>query len=94
METGAGSFSAHVTDPLLPSNEGCWKFESADGCLQVSKINEVDCELTIQGLTALVFGTHDLQDFPLRGWGDPTPEIQAVMRTMFPPCSPFLHEIF
>src|SRR5512139_707450 len=32
METGAGSFSAHVTDPLLPSNEGCWKFESADGC--------------------------------------------------------------
>ena len=94
MEAGAGSFSAHVTDPLLPSNEDYWKFESVDGCLHISKTNDVDCDLNIQGLTALVFGTHDPQDFSLRGWGDLTPEIQAVMRTMFPPRLPFLHEVF
>jgi predicted acetyltransferase len=91
---GAGSFSARVTDPLLHFNEGDWKFESIDGCLQVSKTNEVDCELTIQGLTALVFGTHDPQDFPIRGWGNPRSEIQIVMRSMFPPRIPFLHEVF
>jgi hypothetical protein len=54
----------------------------------------VDCELTIQGLTALVLGTHDPQDFHLRGWGNPRPEIQAVMRAMFSQRMPFLHEIF
>jgi predicted acetyltransferase len=94
METGSGSFSALITDPLLHFNEGNWKFESIGGCLQVSRAEEADCELTIQGLTALVFGTHDPQDFSLRGWGDPTPEIQAVMRSMFPPRITFLHENF
>jgi predicted acetyltransferase len=94
METGAGSFSAHITDPLIPSNEGNWKFGSVDGCLQVSKTNDVDCELTIQGLTALVFGTHNPLDFSIRGWGNPQPGTQAVMRTMFPPRIPFLHENF
>jgi predicted acetyltransferase len=94
METGAGIFSAHITDPLLPSNEGNWKFKTVNGCLQVTKTDAIDCELAIHGLTALVFGTHDPQDFPLRGWGNPRPEIQAVMRTMFPLRTPFLHENF
>ena len=94
METGRGSFSAHITDPICPFNAGKWKFESIEGRLQVSRADEADCELTIQGLTALVFGTHDPQDFPLRSWGNPTPEIQAQMRAMFPPQIPFLHENF
>jgi predicted acetyltransferase len=94
METGRGSFSAHITDPICPFNAGKWKFKSIEGGLQVSRADEADCELTIQGLTALVFGTHDPQDFPLRGWGNPTPEIQAQMRAMFPPRIPFLHENF
>jgi predicted acetyltransferase len=94
METGPGSFSAHITDPLVASNEGRWKFESMNGCLQVSKTNEADCELTIQGLTGLVFGAHEPQDFALRGWGNPQPEVQAAMQSMFPQRIPFLHEAF
>ena len=94
METGRGCFSALVSDPMLPFNEGKWKFESVEGRLQVSISEDANCELTIQGLTALLFGTHDPQDFPLRGWGNPEPEIQAMMRTMFPPLIPFLHENF
>jgi predicted acetyltransferase len=94
METGAGNFSAQIIDPLCPFNDGQWKFESVEGRLQVSKTEDADCELTIQGLTALVFGTHDSQDFPLRGWGNPTSEIQAVMRAIFPRLIPFLHENF
>lgn len=94
METGLGSFSARITDPLCPFNEGQWKFEAMGGRLQVSKAVEADCELTIQGLTALVFGTHDPQDFPLRGWGNPTPEIQVMMRAMFTRLTPYLHEYF
>jgi len=94
METGRGCFSALVSDPMLPFKEGKWKFESVEGRLQVSISEDANCELTIQGLTALLFGTHDPQDFPLRGWGNPEPEIQAMMRTMFPPLIPFLHENF
>jgi hypothetical protein len=94
MKTGTGSFSVHITDSRLSSNEGNLKFESVDGCVQVSKTNDVDCELTVQGLTALALGTHDPQDFRLRGWGNPRPEIQTVMRTMFPMRIPFLHENF
>jgi predicted acetyltransferase len=94
MEAGEGSFSAHIIDPVCPFNEGKWKFEAVDGSLQVSKTKDSDCELTIQGLSALIFGTHDPQDFPLRGWGNPTSEIQNIMRTIFPPRTPFLHEYF
>jgi predicted acetyltransferase len=94
MGVGEGSFSAHITDPLCPWNEGAWRFEAHAGILQVSKSTQADCELTIQGLSALVSGTHDPQDFPLRGWGNPTPELQAVQRSMFPRLCPFMHEMF
>jgi predicted acetyltransferase len=94
MQTGEGSFSAHIIDPVCSFNEGKWKFESIAGALKVSRSSEADGELTIQGLTALIFGTHDPQDFILRGWGNPTPEIQTVMHAMFPPQVPFLHENF
>jgi len=94
METGAGNFSARIIDPLCPFNEGNWKFETINGRLHVSKTDRADCELSIQGLTALVFGTHDPQDFPLREWGNPTAGIQSIMRVMFPKLMPFLHENF
>ena len=94
MEVGAGRFAAAVRDPLCPWNEGTWQFEAVDGRLQVSTARQADCELHIQGLTALVYGTHDPTDFEIRGWGNPPPNLQQVMRTMFPPKQPYLHEYF
>jgi predicted acetyltransferase len=94
MQTGKGSFSTQIIDPVCPFNEGKWRFESSAGALKVSRSSEADCELTIQGLTALIFGTHDPQDFILRGWGNPTREMQMVMRAVFPAQIPFLHENF
>jgi predicted acetyltransferase len=94
MNVGEGSFSVQVIDPLCPWNGGAWQFESSGGILQVLKTIESECQLTIQGLTALIAGTHDPQDFPLRGWGDPKPALQTRMRTMFPKANPFMHENF
>lgn len=94
MQTGAGDFSARVIDPLCPANNGAWNFESVGGRLRVSKTGRADCELSIQGLTALVFGTLDPQEFAFRGWGSPAPEVQAAMRAVFPPLTPYLHETF
>ncbi len=97
METGPGRFVARISDPFCPWNEGnaaAWTFETVDGRLQVRPTGEPDCDLTIQALAALVYGTHDPGDFPFRGWGDPTAEVQATMRKMFPPRAPYLHAYF
>lgn len=94
MHTGPGRFSARVRDSLCPWNKGDWQFETVDGLLKVSTTDSADCSLSIQGLSALIYGAHDPGDFSLRGWGDPAPQIQATMRAMFPPRLPWLHEFF
>jgi len=94
MHVGDSSFSAQISDPLCPWNEKTWKFESVGGTLEVSPASRPDCTLTIQGLTALVYGTHNPANFSIRGWGDPSDEVQAAMRTVFPPKLAYLHEMF
>lgn len=94
MNVGDGCFSARIVDPLCPWNEGVWRFEGSAGTLQVSKTALADCDLTIQGLTALVAGTHDPQDFSFRGWGNPDPTLQAVQHRIFSKMCPFMHENF
>ena len=94
MHTGPGSFSARISDPICPWNEGVWGFETVDRRLQVSPAEQADCDLTIQALAALIYGTHDPDDFSIRGWGNPSPDSLATMRSMFSPQVPFLHEYF
>ena len=94
MRVGEGSFKARIVDPLCPWNEGCWSFESRDGKLVVSKAVTAECELTIQGLTALINGAHDPEDIPLRKWGNPDGEQQVILRSMFPKINPYMHEYF
>ena len=94
MQVGEGSFSAKIIDPVCPWNEGVWHFEFVDGNLGVSRSRDTDLELTIQGLSALVSGVPDPQDFSLRGWGNPDASQISSLRAMFPPMRPFMHEIF
>ena len=94
MHTGPGQFSARIIDPFCPWNESLWQFKTQDGILQVTPAQEADCELTIQALSTLVYGTHDPADFPFRGWGNPSEEVQRSMLSMFPAAQPYLHEYF
>jgi GNAT superfamily N-acetyltransferase len=94
MHTGPGRFAARITDPLCPWNGGLWQFETLEGTLQVSAADRADCDLSIQALAALIYGTHDPGDFVIRGWGNPAPGVQDTMRGMFPPRLPYLHEHF
>ena len=94
MNTGNGSFAAKIIDTICPWNEGVWQFECINGYLHVSKATLADCELSIQGLSALVTGTRDPQDFHILGWGNPNSDLQSIMREMFPAARPFLHENF
>ena len=94
MQAGEGSFSARISDPVCPWNEGNWLFEGHAGVLRVSRATRADCTLTIQGLSALAAGTHAPQDFPLRGWGEAAPELQQIQQGMFPRRCPYMHEMF
>jgi predicted acetyltransferase len=90
LQTGSGRFTARIHDEYCPWNDGIYDFESVDGRLQISKGSNANCELTIQALTALVYGTHEPATFEWREWGNPSPELQTVMLAMFPPMQPYL----
>lgn len=97
LPAGVGAFSVRIEDSLCGWNTGRYRFESVDGALNVTRLAETaptEGTLTIQGLSALVYGTHDPEWLSFRGWGDPAPELQAVLRAMFPPHAPYLHEVF
>jgi predicted acetyltransferase len=91
---GEGSFSAQITDPTCPWNEGNWQFDCTDGRLRVTKTGQTDCLLSIQGLSALIYGTNAVAEFPFRGWGEIPEEVGRVMQTMFPTALPHMHAYF
>ena len=94
MVAGEGRFTAHVSDALCPWNEGVWQFAASGGLLSVTRSHSPECTLSINGLSALIYGVNDPGDFALREWGDPPPCTQDTMRAMFPPALPYLHEPF
>lgn len=94
MQSGNARFTAGITDAHCPWNAGIFAFDSSESVLHVTPTAVAECNLTIQGLTALIYGSHDPADFALRGWGDPSPAVQARMRTLFPAMLPYLHEVF
>jgi len=97
MQTGPGSFIAQIKDVDCPWNNGTWKFNGNSGILEISTQGDEkrpDCTLTIQGLSALVYGVADPADFAIRGWGDPPPELLNTLRRMFPLQLPYLHEYY
>jgi len=93
MQVGPGKFTAQIVDPYCPWNEGTWIFESC-GELAVKPGSQPDCKLTIQGLSALVYGVNDPAELAYRGWGELPAQIQSVMRSMFPRKVPYIHERF
>ncbi|MFO8037310.1 MAG: GNAT family N-acetyltransferase [Anaerolineales bacterium] len=94
IEVGSGRIQVHVQDPFCPWQEGMWVFQSQDGKLTVQPSSKADFTLTIQGLSALLYGTHAVEDFPYRAWGDPSPELMDTLKRMFPTQNPYLHEFF
>jgi predicted acetyltransferase len=91
MDVGNGSFTARIIDPQCEWNNGVYRFASNEGVLEVSATSQADCDLSINGLSALIYGTHDPEEFSFRGWGNPSPEVQGIMRILFPRRLPHMH---
>lgn len=94
LPVGEGNFTARIVDPICPWNEGIWTFSDQNGKLQVTRAQQTDSWLGIQGLSALVFGGIPPENFAFHEWGElPVRTLQAMTR-LFPPMIPYLHEYF
>lgn len=94
LPVGDGDFSIQVNDPECPWNNGIWQLTCDRGQLGIIEADHAQCELTVQGLTALVYGVYPPGEFALRNWGNPDKESQSALQKMFPPMTPFLHAVF
>ncbi len=83
-----------IHDDYAPWNNGIWKFKDDNGELYVSPTTDAECKLSIHGLSALIYGTHDPSDFKYLGWGNVSENIAIKLRSMFPRAWPFLYEEF
>jgi len=92
---GTGEVTVRVTDPTCPWNDGVYALAADSGTLAVGSGGTADATLTVQGLTALVYGGYDPAEFAVRDWGDLGPAVQQRLRALFPPPSlPYLFEEF
>jgi Predicted acetyltransferase involved in intracellular survival and related acetyltransferases len=95
IQCGPGQVTVALKDEYCPWNDGTYSIESDNGQLQIERTTRTaDCHLSIQGLSALLYGTHDPETFPFRDWGDPTPQVQETLRSIFPPKEPFIFKEF
>ncbi|MHA1399434.1 MAG: GNAT family N-acetyltransferase [Candidatus Heimdallarchaeaceae archaeon] len=94
MCVGTGEFTAKIIDPQCEWNNKHFRFVSKDGVLEVEEIENSECTLTIQGLSALIYGGYDSYDFKYRGWGDPSSQVVEKMIKLFPEKLAFIHSEF
>jgi len=94
MKGGKGRFSAQIVDSCCAWNNGLYEFSEKNGTLVVERTEKADCKLTIQGLSALVFGGYNPHDFILRSWTDASDKILEEMRKLFPRITPHIHSKF
>lgn len=94
LSVGEGEITVEIIDPECPWNNGIWRLVSDAGKLSVTEGTNPGCTLTINGLSGLIYGTHDPADFKFLGWGDPQPEMCSEMRRLTPKLVPYLHEMF
>lgn len=94
LEAGDGQIAVDLVDELCPWNTATWTLTGSGGSLAVEPGGTPECRIMIQGLSALVYSGHDPADFVYRGWGNPNAGAQAMLRSLFPPAFPVLHEQF
>jgi predicted acetyltransferase len=94
LQVGEGEINVRIADPSAPWNEGVWQLRSNNGLLSIEPGDQAECELSIHGLTALIYGVYDPREFQYRGWGNPTEAQSARLLALFPPKTPFLLALF
>lgn len=81
-----GQLTFKLVDPLCKWNNGTFTLESDRRQLKVNRTQApADTAMTIEGLSALVYGTHSVEALEQAGWVKPiTPAINAKLSQWFP----------
>ncbi|MFX1564168.1 MAG: enhanced intracellular survival protein Eis [Promethearchaeota archaeon] len=82
-----GEITLEVNDPLCQWNNGTFNFKEKDGKILVGRSTGKPIgRLTIEGVTALVYGTHSLEEIEFKGWADiQDEEARYILQHWFPP---------
>ncbi len=94
LKVGEGSISVSISDDYCDWNNKSFTLKSDDGVLEITETDHSECELTIQGLSAIVYGCYNLDDFEFKGWGSLTDDYKIKIEKLFPKKSPFLYADF
>jgi predicted acetyltransferase len=95
LKVGDGSIVVAVQDEQCHWNNGTFHLQCDNGVLYVERTDAAAaCVLSIQALSALVYGVADPADFVFRAWGNPSEAAQATLRQMFPRRLPWLDAKF
>lgn len=94
IAVGDAEATITVSDAQAPWNDGTWKLSGRDGKLAVSKGGTPGGEVSIAGLSAMLFSGLDPLTLPHRAWGSVNEETATALQVLFPPITPHLHELF
>lgn len=93
VPAGKGRIEVQVVDEHAPWNNGRFVIES-DGELNVEKGGNGNLKLSINALSALLFGQANPLDFDLKGWGKVSPIESKQILKLFPPLPAFVDKYF
>lgn len=94
MQVGEGEINIKIVDEHCEWNNKVWQFRSNNGTLEVIEGGKEDITLTIHGLSAIVYGNYELEDFNFREWGDVTKIQKDKILNLFPDLTPVMYEQF
>lgn len=98
LPVGAGSVIVKIEDANCPWNNNVYELKSKSGKLLITKMDnddELDCVLTIEGLTALVYGWYVIEDFDYRNWiKNANSDVLGKLKELFPINLPYMYDRF
>lgn len=98
LPVGTGSVALKIEDTHCSWNNNIYEFTSSSGKLQITKkadADKTDCVITIEGLTALVYGWYVLEDFEYRKWiKNANPDVLFKLQELFPINLPYMYDRF
>lgn len=94
IPVGDAEATITVQDEQAPWNNGIWTFSGKEGQLSVREGGTPGGDLTINGLSAIIFSGLEAETLPYRGWGSVDAETASALQRLFPQVKPHLHELF
>jgi predicted acetyltransferase len=98
LPVGTGSFIVKIIDNYCDWNNNIYEFSSKNGFLTISKKDSgttINGDLTIEGLTALVYGCYVLEDFLFKKWiSNHDSDLLDKFKLFFPLDLPFMFDSF